>query len=194
MMTATRPHLDPQTKATVSFAWVIALNKPFYPLYLWYWVGNGVFASFGTLLSVPLFLAIPVIARRSPLSARIALPLVGTFDTLFETKLFGQHSGTELFFAACIMLVALSFRTDEKWWQRYMAVLVFAVFLFSRTAIGTPLHLWTAADLAVLTNLNAFAVASLMTLIALRYAGVAEWAQCGRPNGHSSIGRQGCGE
>jgi len=171
-MAEPRPPLDPLTQATVTFAWVIFLNKPFYPLYVWYLVGNGVVTSLASLISAPFFIAIPFIARRSPLAARTALPLVGTFDTLFETKLFGQSSGTELFFAACIMLAALSFRAEEKWWQRVMAALGFAVFVFSRSYIGPPLHVWTAGDLAVLFNLNAFAVASLMAFIALRYAGI----------------------
>jgi len=75
--------------------------------------------------SAPIFLTIPFLAARSPLAGRIALPLIGTFDTLFETKLFGSASGTELYFAACMMLVALSFQADEKWWQRGMALVLF---------------------------------------------------------------------
>ena len=172
-MANTRTSLDPLTQATVTIAWVIFLNKPFYPLYVWYLVGNGVVTSLGTLISAPFFLAIPFLARRSPLIARLALPLIGTFDTLFETKLFGQDSGTELFFAACIMLVALSFKADEKWCQRSLAGLVFAVFVFSRNYISQPLRVWTDSDLAILFNLNAFAVASLMTFIAVRYSGIA---------------------
>ncbi|WP_430442369.1 hypothetical protein [Shinella sp.] len=164
--------LDPLTQATATIAWVVALNKPFYPVYVWYLVGNGVVASLGTLLSAPFFLAIPFIARRFPPAARIALPLVGIFDTLFETKLFGSGSGTELFFAACIMLVTLAFRPDEKWWQRALDALVFAVLMFSRSFIGPPLHVWADAELHTLFNLNAFAVASLMAFVALRYAGV----------------------
>ncbi|MBW6424151.1 hypothetical protein KX729_22045 [Rhizobium sp. XQZ8] len=171
-MAEPRPIPDPLTQATVTVAWVIVLNKPFYPLYVWYLVGNGVTASLSTLVSAPFFLAIPFLAGRSPLMARIALPLVGTLDTLFETKLFGQASGTELFFAACIMLAALSFTPEEKWWQRGMAALVFAVFAFSRSYLGAPLHNWSDADLTILFNLNAFAVASLMAFIALRYAGI----------------------
>ncbi|MFK0332944.1 hypothetical protein ACIQUB_17670 [Rhizobium sp. NPDC090275] len=163
---------DALTQATVTIAWVIVLNKPFYPVYVWYLVGDGVVASLATLLSAPLFLAIPFLAGRSPLAARIALPLIGTFDTLFETKLFGSASGTELFFAACVMLVALSFKADEKWWQRGMAVLVFAVFVFSRNFIDAPLRVWTAPELVTFFNLNAFAVASLLAFIALRYAGI----------------------
>jgi hypothetical protein len=172
MMRQTRTQRDPVTEATVTIAWVIFLNKPFYPVYVWYLVGNGVVASLGTLLSAPLFLAIPFLAKRSSLAARIALPMIGTLDTLFETKLFGPASGTELYFAACIMLVALSFREEEKWQQRGMAILVFVVFIVSRNLIGAPLNVWSASELETLFNLNAFAVASLLAFIALRYAGI----------------------
>ena len=163
---------DDLTRATITVAWVIILNKPFYPLYVWYLVDDGAMASLVTLLSVPFFLAIPFLAKKSPLAARLALPLVGTIDTLFETKIFGQASGTEFFFAACIMLAAMSFRADEKLWQYAMAILVFIAFFFSRTFLGAPLQSWSADDLATLLNLNAFSAASLMVFIALRYAGI----------------------
>ncbi|MDO6966638.1 hypothetical protein [Rhizobium alvei] len=166
------PALDPLTRATVTIAWVILLNKPFYPLYVWYLTGDGLFASLGTLLGTPFFLAIPFLARHSPLAARIALPVVGTLDTLFETKLFGSASGTDLYFAACIMLVALSFRAHELWWQRGLTAFVFLVFVVSRYGIGAPLHVWSSEDLATLLNLNTFAVASLLAFIALNHAGL----------------------
>jgi len=111
-------------------------------------------------------------AHLAPLAARIALPLVATLDTLFETKLFGTGSGTQLFLAPCIMLAALSFRAEETWWQRSMAVFVFLAFVLSRYGLGQPLHVWSDPDLTILLNLNSFAVASLMALIAVRYAGI----------------------
>ncbi len=170
-MNEERPIYAPLTQASVTIAWVILLNKPFYPIYVWYLVGNGVIASLATLVAAPFFLAIPFIARLSPIGARAALPTIGALDTLFETKLFGQGSGTEIFFAACIMLVALSFRDEERLLQRGLSILMFGVFLISRGFIGPPLHVWTDQDLVIFFNLNAFAVASLMTFIALRYAG-----------------------
>ncbi|PYG54354.1 hypothetical protein [Rhizobium sp. UGM030330-04] len=115
------------TKATLTFAWVIILNKPFYPLYVWYLVdADAAVASLVTVLSLPFFPAIPFLAKKSHLAARLALPLVGTLDTLFETAMFGHTSGTEFFFAACIMLAAISFLADEKLWQYAMAVLLLA--------------------------------------------------------------------
>lgn len=163
---------DALTQASVTVAWVILLNKPFYPLYVWWLVGSGVQASLGTLVSVPFFLLVPYLARRSPLAARMALPLAGAADTLFETKLFGYESGTELFLAPCIMLVALSFHAAEAWWQRGMAVLVFAAFIAVHGRLGEAQHVWSAAELDTLFSINAFAVASLMAFIAIRYAGV----------------------
>lgn len=171
MTSKDRTH-DPLTAATLTVAWVIILNKPFYPLSIWWLVGNGVEASLISVASMLFFLAIPLIARRSALAARVALPLIGTVDTIFETKLFGTAAGTELFFAACIMLVALSFRPRERYWQIGMTGVVFAGFLFTRYLIGDALHIWSATDLAKLFNLNAFAVACLTAFIALRYAGI----------------------
>lgn len=165
--------LDPLTRATVTVAWVIFLNKPFYPLYVWYLVGHGITASLATLISAPFFFAVVLVAKRSPLASRILLPAVGTLDTAFETTLFGQGAGTELFFAACIMLVALSFRPQEKIWQYAMTIFVFCVFVASRTFNGQPWYPWSAGELSTLLNLNIFAVASLLAFIALRYAGSA---------------------
>jgi hypothetical protein len=171
-MSEPRTPLDPLTRASITIAWVIIANKPFYPLYVWWLLGNGVVASLFTLIAVPFFLAVPFLASRSPLAARIALPVIGTIDTLFETKLFGTGSGTALFLTPCIMLAALSFHAEEKWWQRGVTAFIFLVFVISRMSVGEPFHAWTDADLSNLLNLNAFAVASLMAFIALRYAGV----------------------
>ncbi len=163
---------DPLTAATLTIAWVIIANKPFYPLTIWWFVGSGVAAASISIISMLFFLAIPLIAKRSSLAARISLPLIGTIDTVFETKLFGTASGTELFFCACIMLVAVSFRAHERLWQIGMTGFVFVGFLSTRYLLGDALHLWNSEDLTKLLNINAFAVACLTAFIALRYAGL----------------------
>lgn len=163
---------DELTRASVTVAWVIIANKPFYPLYVWWLVGSGTQASLWTLVSVPFFLLVPLLARRAPVWARVALPVVGTLDTLFETKLFGEASGTALFLAPCMMLVALSFDCSEAWWQRGLAGLVFVAFVASHGRMGEALNVWSADELATLLSINAFAVASLMAFITIRYAGV----------------------
>lgn len=168
-MDETRAPLDPPTAASVAVAWVILANKPFYPVYVWWLVGSGVAASLWTVLAAPAFLAIVLLASRRPLLARAGVPLVGMLDTLLATKVFGTGAGTELFFAPCMMLAALSFRAGEEWWQRGLATLIFAAFALGHGRLGAPLHVWSDGELATLLNLNAFAAASLMAFIALRW-------------------------
>ena len=159
------------TAASATTAWVVAANKPFYPLYVWWFVGDGVTTALGTLIAAPLFLVIPFLARRAPLVARAALPLIGTIDTLWETWLFGAASGTELFLAACMLLAAVSFYSREIWMQRGVAVLIFLAFFVAHNRLGGPLYPWTEDQLAKLLDINIFAVASLLTFIALKYVG-----------------------
>ncbi|MBX9458236.1 MAG: hypothetical protein KL863_20590 [Rhizobium sp.] len=167
-----RTEPDDLTRATVTVAWVIILNKPFYPLYVWWLVGSGVEASLGTLIATPFFLAIALLAPRGPLAARLGLPLAGAIDTIIATKFIGFSTGTLLFLAPCMMLAGLSFHRGEAWWQRGAAALVFLVFIAGYDRLGAALHAWSTAELDTLFSLNAFAVASLMAFIAIRYAGI----------------------
>lgn len=164
---------DPRTVAGVTVAWVIIANKPFYPFYVWWLVGSGVEISTLTLVSLPFFLAIPFIAGRYPFAARLALPLIGTLDTVFETIIFGRASATLLFLAPCMALALVAFHTTEKWWQRGLACFIFVCFAISWWTIGNPIFPWNEEQLATLLSINAFAVASLMTFICLRYSGMA---------------------
>lgn len=161
--------IDGLTRATVNVAWLIVANKPFYPLYVWYLAGDPGPAVLGTALSLPFFAAVPLLASRSGLAARVALPVIGTIDTLLETRLLGQASGTELFFAPCIMLAALSFRLQEKWWQFTVVAFVAGGFILSRALGAEAQPVFDKTYLLALLNINIFAVASLMTFLALRY-------------------------
>ena len=169
----TMPQLDPRTKAAVTIAWVIIANKPFYPLYIWWLIGDGVGMSAVTLVAIPFFLVIPLVAGRSPFFPRFALPLFGTLDTVFETILFGKASGTLLFLAPCMALVLVSFHASEKWWQRGLACFIFACFAVCWKTIREPVFPWSSDQLTTLLNINPFAVASLMAFIAMCYAGTA---------------------
>lgn len=167
-----RPPLDALTAASVTVAWVIALNKPFYPLYVWYLAGDGVLASSATVVAAPFFAALALMARRAPFITRLGVPLVGMVDTVAAGKFLGQSAGTELFLAPCMLLVALSFRQEEKWWQRGMACLCFIAFVVFHGRMGAPLHAWSPEAVQSLFTLNAFSVASLMAFITLRTAGI----------------------
>jgi hypothetical protein len=160
---------DARTSATVATAWIILANKPVYPLYVWWFAGDGVLASTATALTAPLYAAVILIARRSSLGARMALPLFGLVDTLFATKLFGAASGTELFLLPCALLAVLAFGDGEARWSRVLAVLIGATFAISHGRFGAPLHEWSAPALARLASVNAYAVASLGVFIAWRF-------------------------
>jgi hypothetical protein len=158
-----------RTSASVATAWIILANKPIYPLYVWWFAGEGMLASTATMLTAPLYAAVILLARRSGFAARVALPLVGLADTLFETKLFGGASGTELFLAPCALLAGLAFGEREIAWSRGLALLIGAAFVVLHGRFGAPLYPWSAPALGRLASVNAYAVASLSVFIAWRY-------------------------
>lgn len=180
-MTAPGKDMDELTRATIAVAWLIVANKPFYPLYVWYLAGDAFHVALGAAISLPFFAAIPFLARRSAWMARIALPVVGACDTFLETRLLGQASGTELFFAACILLAAVSFYAHEKWSQRGVVAFVAIGFVLSRILDGGPQPAFSDTYLSVLLDLNIIAVASLMVFLALRYGGIAASSHRARP-------------
>jgi hypothetical protein len=177
-MTGISKHpIDELTKATVTVAWVIILNKPFYPLYVWWLIGSGATISTVTLVSLPFFLAIPFVAARSSLAARIALPFVGTIDTVLDSAVFGKSSATLLFLAPCMALSMVSFRPDEKSWQRGLVCFVFLLFVISWWQIGSPAFPWSREETSTLVTINVFSVASLMAFIGIRYSGIAKFTR-----------------
>jgi hypothetical protein len=160
-------------------AWIICANKPVYPLYVWYFVGSGALASAWTALAAPLYAAIAILAgrgsllsTRQSLLARAALPAVGAADTIFATKLFGAGSGTEMFFAPCVMIAALSFDASERKVARALVAGIFGAFALLHGRYGAPWHSWNADELARFVEINGYAVASLMAYVGWRFAGI----------------------
>ena len=47
--------------------------------------------------TTPVFLAIPILARRNSLLAKIATPIMGIINTVFTMWVLGMNSGTEVF-------------------------------------------------------------------------------------------------
>ena len=167
------PDLDPRTAACISVAWIIFINKPFYPLYVWWLIGtHAVVPSLGTLAGAPFYAVLPFLARRSAYAARVALPIVGLIDTVYATKLFGPACGTELFLLPCALLAIVGFSAKEFLAARALIVTIFVVFFALHGRYGAPLHEFSAIDSATLFNLDVFAVASLTAFIGLRFARV----------------------
>jgi len=158
---------DALTSASVTTAWVVVANKPFYPVYVWWLTGlDAARASLWTLAAWPLFAALPWLARRSPLGARAGLPLVGAADSAFATYMFGEGSGVESFLVPCAMLAALSFRASEariSWALTSLVYIAFAALRLAAPAGVSPLP-------GGLLNLNLFSAASLTAFIGLRFA------------------------
>ncbi len=162
--------MRPLAAASASTAWVIVANKPIYPLYVWWLIGDHVASSLWTLTAWPLFLALALGAPRWPLAARIGLPLVGLFDTVFSEIMFGAASGVQAFFAPCAALAALSFRSDEAWVSRGLTAAAFVAFALLRWLALPGLHPWPPNETAALVTLNLYSAASLTAFVGLRFA------------------------
>jgi hypothetical protein len=79
--------LDHRARAAGSIALVVAINQPFYPLYLHAIAGAAATSAWLTLLSTPFFAAVPAIARHHSLLGRAMLPLAGVANTMLGVKL-----------------------------------------------------------------------------------------------------------
>ena len=84
--------------ACAKTAWLIAVNKPFYPAYVWYFAGSGFWAASLTALSLPFYVVLAFVLRGNSKSLRYGVPLLGLCDTVLAVKLFGAASGSVLFF------------------------------------------------------------------------------------------------
>jgi len=163
---------DPQRDAATTVAWLIVVNKPFYPLYVWC-LGGSALAACATLAAMPAFAALAWAGRRNSRAIRLGLPLVGLADTLFATKVFGPASGTELFCFPCLLLAILGARADEPHAARGLVATIFVAFVAAHGHYGAPLYAWPPDALARVFELNVYSVASLSAFVCLRFAGVA---------------------
>ncbi len=164
------PKPDPTIAAAASIAWLIVLNKPFYPFYVWWITGHGLGPAFLAALSAPLFAALPLLARRNPIWLLAGLPFIGALDTAYTTKLFGEASGTELYFIPCALLAAVLIPVQSYRITWGLAALMFVLAVLLHGRYGPALYLWTEADLASLLSLNLISVASLSFFILVRFA------------------------
>lgn len=90
--------------------------SPFWPLYVWWSAGRQAFpTALLTIAMVPMFLAIPLLSRKSGLLGRITMPVTGVANTVWTVRILGVASGTELFLMPCAVLAALLFRRTERW-------------------------------------------------------------------------------
>ena len=173
MNAAGKSALDPLTAASVTVAWTIAGNKPFYPLYVWWLIDrSAATATLWTLASLPIFAALPFLARRTQGGARLGLVLAGIADTIFASLVLGRQSGAIYFLFPCLMLAALGLRRAEMWMSRAAIALSFFFFVALMRFGGSGLHAWTEADARILADLNLYCAITLSAFIALRFSAV----------------------
>lgn len=164
-------HEDPAAAVANTVALVVGWNTPFYPLYTIALAGwrVGPFVLL-ILLSTPFFLAIPMVSRRSSRAGRLALPLVGTVNTLWCLKLLGPETGVALFFIPCVALATLLYRREERLLFFVAATLPLAAYFVP--SLGHPVIDFTPAAAMRMAALNAASVLTLTYLLALQFAGL----------------------
>ena len=156
---------DPLALLANTVALVIAGNQPFYPLYLHAIVGTAAWPAWLTLLTMPLFAAIPAVSRRHPLAGRMMLPIVGVANGVLAVKLIGVETAVELFLLPCVLLATILFRPNERLAMLVTLACPFAAYFVLDAAVGTPLALFSDAEYRAIIGMHAFSVASLFALI-----------------------------
>lgn len=187
---------DPLTAAANWIALVVAWNQPFYPLYLWAAVGvDKIAPSLLTFLSTPFFLAVPAVAKRHPLGARVMLPLTGIANGLVSTRAFGVGSGVEIFLLPCALIGAALFRPSERPIGLVVVALSVAAYFIPARFFGEPLAAYGPADNSAMIGLNTLSAATLIVFIGLLLSGAVatgEAVAIRRPEEDSgSAGNQG---
>jgi hypothetical protein len=163
---------DPVVKVAGTVALVVASNQPFYPLYLYAIVGNKAWAACLTLLTTPLFLAVPAVATRYPLVGRAMLPVVGVLNTVLCVKLIGVSTAVELFLLPCVLLAAILFRTKERLTMISVLLIPFAAYFLVDGRLGDPLQTFDAERYTSIVALHAVSVSSLTALIGILFASI----------------------
>ncbi|WP_420103461.1 hypothetical protein [Bosea sp. (in: a-proteobacteria)] len=163
-------HPDGRTALANTVALVILSNQPFYPLYLRWAVSPVIWPSFLTFLSTPLFLAAPLLARRSALLGRGVMLAAGIGNTLLCIAAFGAASGVAVFLFPCLILSMLLFMPERRGLALGFAALCFAILLAPIEQFIEPLHHYTADEYAAFQRLNLLSAASLTALIGWVFA------------------------
>ena len=158
-------HPDPLAAAGNIVALVLGSNQPLYPLTLYWATGADVTGLFLVFLSAPCFLAIPFVARRSSLAARVMLVAVASIDTFLSVKVYGQAGGNELYLGPCLMLAAMMFRKREQYLSLSLIALICVGLVALHDRYGASFLAWSARDYATMMSFNIFYVAILTAFI-----------------------------
>ena len=168
-------HPDPAARAVNLISLMLAYNGPLYPIYVVFLAGRATLPwVLLTVLISPFFYAVPYLSRFSSRAARLALPIVGTANTVWCIKLFGMASGVGFFLYPCIMLAALLYQTRERWFMLPLLGVNLVLEFVPASAYGDPIIALTPEGAARLSALNAGSVAFLLAYIALKLIEVSQ--------------------
>lgn len=163
-------HDDPLVATGNFVALLVASNQPFYPLYVYWLVSDQIAPVLLTFLSTPFFLAVPALARVSPLAGRALLPLAGIANTVLCARLLGTASAVEVFLFPCLVLALVLFRPRERPLALALAGLAFLAFTALHDRYGPPMVLYSADEYRAFVRLNAVSAAMLTACTALLFA------------------------
>ncbi len=160
--TAYIAHPDPLMEAGNLLAFVIGSNQPFYPIYLAFIAGTGAWRALPLLASMPFFLAVPLLARRSPLGARLLLIIASLANIVAAIAMIGAQSGLAVLFVPAAAMAAMLFRDREKLVMLALVGLSMAGWLL--TGDMGP-DAFRAAEYASMQRLNAMSAIGLCGVI-----------------------------
>lgn len=164
----------PLVRANNLLALLVASNQPFYPIYVQLVAGPDGGATFLTLLTTPLFLAVPWLSHRHPELSLASVPVIGLANAILATLALGNAVGFELFILPCLVVAVLVADRETSKLVVPAAISALACFLYVHFADIAPLHLYTDDERASLRRLNQLAVAGLTIYIVYSVA-VARW-------------------
>ncbi len=171
---------DSRIAACNLLAFVVGGNQPFYPLYVWGLVGTGVFASCCVLLSVPLFLAVPSITRRSPNAGKALLPLAGIANTVICAIVLGVGTGVEVFLIPCALIAALAFGHGESRWSLSLIAITAGAYSLHQS-YPAPLVDFTRDQQQHLAKLNFLSMITLCLFVLWQFrTTIMGWAGFGK--------------
>lgn len=164
-------HPDPLARAGNVIAMFILSNQPFYPLYIYLLIGNRFWPALFTLLSSPLYAAVPWLMRRNAIAGKWLLVFASLANTLIATSVLGTASGLELFFFPCAVLGALIFASGETLSRWIAAIAPIALFLLLRGRYGSPFETYSAAEYSTLLSLHAVSAAAIAIFLCFAATG-----------------------
>lgn len=158
-------HPDPLAEASNWVALTIGSHLPFWPLYIFWAAGwEALPTSLLTAAMTPLFLAIPLISRRSSVLSRIAMVSFGLINTVFTIWVLGNNSGTEVFFFPCAALAAFIFRHSERGLMIVCTAFPLMAWYILQLHPMHTLHQYNAAVAREIFTLNVFSIGALIVL------------------------------